>query len=95
MRATADLEATTEKNAITPGPILPARELLGEMLLASGDARAAYKEFEATLLTEPRRYRAVAGAMRSAKVSGNSAAADRYAAQLGQLTQDGDRAPRR
>jgi len=92
MRATADLEATTEKNAITPGPILPARELLGEMLLASGDARAAYKEFEATLLTEPRRYRALAGAMRSAKASGNSAGADRYATQLTQLAEHGDRA---
>jgi len=95
MRAAADLEATTEKNAITPGPIVPARELLGEMLLASGDAVAAYKEFEATLLTEPRRYRAVAGAMRSAKAAGNSADANRYATQLAQLTEHGDRAPRR
>jgi hypothetical protein len=95
MRATADLEATTEKNAITPGPIVPARELLGEMLLASGDAGAAYKEFEATLATEPRRYRAVAGAMRSAKAAGNSAAANRYAAQLAQLTEHGDRIPPR
>jgi len=91
MRATADLEATTEKNAITPGPIVPARELLGEMLLASGDARAAYKEFEGTLVTEPRRYRAVAGAMRSAKAAGNTAAAERYAAQLAQLSEHGDR----
>jgi hypothetical protein len=95
MRATADLEATTEKNAITPGPIVPARELLGEMLLASGDAGAAYKEFEATLVTEPRRYRAVVGAMRSAKAAGNSSAANRYTAQLAQLTEHGDRAPRR
>jgi hypothetical protein len=92
MRATADLEATTEKNAITPGPILPARELLGEMLLASGDASAAYKQFEATLVTEPRRYRAVAGAMRSAKAAGNAAGTDRYATQLAQLAQHGDRA---
>jgi len=91
MRATADLEATTEKNAITPGPLIPARELLGEMLLATSDAAAATREFEATLLTEPRRYRAVAGAMRSAKAAGNSPAADRYAAQLAQLTEHGDR----
>jgi hypothetical protein len=91
MRATADLEGTTEKNAITPGPIVPARELLGEMLLASGDAAAAYREFEATLLTEPGRYRAVTGAMRAAKAAGNSSAAGRYAAQLAQLTKHGDR----
>jgi hypothetical protein len=62
------------------------------MLLASGDARGAYKEFEATLLTEPRRYRAVAGAMRSAKAAGNAAASNRYATQLAQLTEHGDRA---
>ena len=91
MRATADLEATTEKNAITPGPIIPARELLGEMLLESGDAAAAFKEFEATLLTEPGRYRAVAGATRSAKAAGNTAAAERYSAQLARLTVRGDR----
>ena len=95
MRATADLEAATEKNAITPGPIVPARELLGDMLLASGDASAAYREFEATLVTEPRRYRAVTGAMRSARAAGNTSAADRYAAQLAQLTEHGDRAPQR
>lgn len=91
MRAAADLEATTEKNAITPGPILPARELLGEMLLERGDAAAALKEFEATLLIEPGRYRAVVGATRSAKAAGNSAAANRYAAQLARLTERGDR----
>jgi hypothetical protein len=91
MRATADLEATTEKNAITPGPILPARELLGEMLLESGDARAATRAFEATLVTEPGRYRAVAGAMRASKAAGSSTAADRYAAQLAKLTEHGDR----
>jgi Tfp pilus assembly protein PilF len=61
------------------------------MLLASGDARTAYKEFEATLVTEPRRYRAVAGAMRSAKAAGNTSAAQRYAAQLAQLSEHGDR----
>jgi len=91
MRATADLEATTEKNAITPGPILPARELLGEMLLEHGDAAAALREFEATLLTEPGRYRAVAGALRSARASGSSGTAQRYAALLAQLTAHGDR----
>jgi hypothetical protein len=91
MRATADLEATTEKNAITPGPVLPARELLGDMLLQSGDAAAAYREYEATLLTEPWRYRTVAGALRAARAARDSTGARRYAAQLAQLTEHGDR----
>ena len=91
MRATADLESQTEKNAVTPGPILPAREMLGEMLLAGGDARAAFTEFEATLVSEPGRFRALAGAMRAASATGDSASVRRYARQLAQVAGRGDR----
>lgn len=91
MRATADLEATTEKNAMTPGPIVPARELLGEMLLAAGDAAGALQAFEATLLTEPDRFRAIAGAMRAAQAAGDSAGVRRYAQELSRVAERGDR----
>jgi len=91
MRTTADLEATTEKNAITPGPIVPARELLAEMLLLTGDAAGAQREFEATLGVEPDRFRAIAGAMRAATTAGNAAAARRYATQLVSVCEHGDR----
>ena len=56
---------------ITPGPIAPARELLGEMLLELKQPAAALKEFQATLKKEPNRFRAVYGAALSAELSGD------------------------
>jgi hypothetical protein len=82
MRTAAEREDATEKNAMTPGPLAPARELLGEMLLGNGDAPAALKEFEATMKKEPNRFRAVAGAARSAAAAGQRAKAAGYYADL-------------
>jgi hypothetical protein len=91
MRQAADMEAATEKNAMTPGPLLPAREMLGEMLLANGDGKGALREFDATLTIEPRRFRALAGAMSAATAVGDTAAARRYAAQIAKICEGGDR----
>jgi hypothetical protein len=63
MREAADREDKIEKNAVTPGPIAPAREQLGEMLLALNQPDAALAAFETTLKKEPNRYRALAGAV--------------------------------
>jgi tetratricopeptide (TPR) repeat protein len=82
MTATAQREAATEKNAITPGPLAPAQELLGEMLLAMGRPAAALQAFEATLRHEPNRFRALAGAARAASEAGDRAAARKYSQQL-------------
>jgi hypothetical protein len=82
MRAAATLEDGTEKNAVTPGPLAPARELLGEMLLEFKQPAQARKEFEATLKKEPNRFRAVYGAARAAALMGDGAAARRYYDQL-------------
>ncbi len=82
MRAAAELEDRTEKNAITPGPIVPARELLGEMLLEAHEPAQALEQFAATLLKEPGRFRALAGAARAAAQGGDRAAARRYSARL-------------
>jgi tetratricopeptide (TPR) repeat protein len=62
MREAADREDKTEKNAVTPGPISPAREQLGEMLLELKQPQAALEAFQITLKKEPNRYRALAGA---------------------------------
>ena len=71
MRAAADREEATEKNAITPGPIAPARELLGEMLLEQNQEAQALKEFEKTLKNEPNRFRTIAGAAKAAEAMNN------------------------
>jgi tetratricopeptide (TPR) repeat protein len=81
-RRAAELEETVEKHPITPGPLLPARELYADMLLESGDAAGAQAAYEATLVREPRRARALYGAGRAAELAGNTADAARYAREL-------------
>jgi tetratricopeptide (TPR) repeat protein len=82
MRSAAELEDGTEKNAVTPGPIAPARELLGEMLLQMHEPAQALKEFQATLTKEPNRFRAVYGAAHAAALAGDRAEARTYYDQL-------------
>src|SRR5207344_2171668 len=82
MRATAVREDATEKNAVTPGPIAPARELLGEMLLELKRPAEALKEFQATQKKEPNRFRAIYGAAKAAAVAGDMATARTYYRQL-------------
>ncbi|HSE51502.1 MAG TPA: hypothetical protein VLB00_04900 [Gemmatimonadales bacterium] len=94
MRGAAELEDATEKNAITPGPLAPARELLGEMLLAARRPAEALAAFEATLRHEPNRFRALAGAARAAREGGDRDAARKYSAALLTLGARADR-PRR
>jgi hypothetical protein len=94
MRAAAAAEDRTEKAAITPGPIAPARELLGEMLLAMNEPAAALKEFEATLVKEPNRFRTLYGAATAAGRAGDAAAARRYFGTLLKMCERADRAGR-
>ncbi len=75
MRAAADQEDRSEKHIVTPGRLLPARELLGDMLLATGQPAAALKEYEASQLREPNRLRGYAGAAEAARLSGDNAKA--------------------
>jgi tetratricopeptide (TPR) repeat protein len=74
-KAAADAEEVTDKHQVTPGELLPARELEGDMLLAMGrpaEARVAYRQ---TLAREPGRARSIFGAARSAELSGDRGAA--------------------
>jgi hypothetical protein len=82
MRSAADHEDRTDKHNVTPGVILPARELLGEMLLELKQPAQAIVEFEATLRTAPNRFNALSGAARAAKLSGDSEKAKTYYAKL-------------
>jgi tetratricopeptide (TPR) repeat protein len=75
MSAAADAEDKTEKSAVTPGPLAPARELYGEMLLERGMARQALAAFDATKAKEPNRFRGFLGAARAAEKLGDKATA--------------------
>ena len=90
MRAAAALEDGTEKAAVTPGPLAPARELVGEMLLQMNQPAEALKEFEATLQKEPNRFRALSGAGRSAALAGDRQKARTYYASLLKICERAD-----
>ena len=94
MRAAAALEDGTEKSAVTPGPLAPARELLGEMLMQIDQPAEALRQFEATLEKEPKRFRATFGAARAAALVGEQGRARTYSLALLEVCQRADE-PRR
>jgi tetratricopeptide (TPR) repeat protein len=90
MRSAADLEDKNEKHIVTPGRIVPARELLGEMLLELKQPALALKEFEASQVREPNRFRSYYGAARAAEAAGDRGKAAASYAKLMELAQKGD-----
>jgi Tfp pilus assembly protein PilF len=75
---------------VTPGPLAPARELYGAMLLESAMAKEALAAFEATLEKEPNRLGATIGAAKAAEKSGDAGKARQYYAKAVALAQDAD-----
>jgi tetratricopeptide (TPR) repeat protein len=69
MRASADEEDAIEKLPVTPGPIVPAREQLGYLLLQQNKPSLALKEFEAALANAPGRHGALEGAARATELT--------------------------
>lgn len=90
MSATADAEDKTEKHPVTPGPLAPARELLGAMLLEQGMANEALAAYEAVLTKEPNRLATYIGAAKSAAKAGNAEKTKLYTAKVMALTKDAD-----
>ncbi|MGH9696913.1 MAG: hypothetical protein ACRD5Z_22395, partial [Bryobacteraceae bacterium] len=85
MRAAADLEDTMEKHPVTPGPVLPARELLGELLMELDQPARALAEFEEVLRSSPNRFNAIYGAGRAAELCRDRKKAKERYSQLLQL----------
>jgi tetratricopeptide (TPR) repeat protein len=75
MSTAADAEDKTEKAPVTPGPLAPARELYGFMLLERGMAKEALTAFEATMAKEPNRFNGYVGAAKAAQALGDTAKA--------------------
>jgi tetratricopeptide (TPR) repeat protein len=75
MSAAVDAEDKTEKAPVTPGPLAPARELYGFMLLDRGMSREALAAFEATMEKEPNRFNGYVGAAKAAQALGDTAKA--------------------
>lgn len=88
LAAAADAEDLTDKSAVTPGPLAPARELYGFMLLDAGRARDALAAFEAVTKKEPNRFLALYGAGKAAEASKQTAQAKRYFAHIAAMCAD-------
>lgn len=91
MQRAAQLEAATEKHPVTPGEVIPASELLADMLLAMGDHAAAQKQYATTLERSPNRFNSVYGLARAAELAGDEPAALKAYRQLVQFTYLGSR----
>ena len=86
LRLASGREDATEKHVVTPGMMLPAREILASSLLERGDSASALREFEAVLLKEPNRLRAMNGAATAAERAGDAQKAREYADKISRQT---------
>jgi tetratricopeptide (TPR) repeat protein len=93
MRRAAELEDKSEKHIVTPARLLPARELLGDMLLELKRPAEALKEYEASQIREPNRLRGYYGAGLAASQAGEHAKAKQHFAKLVALAGKGEPRP--
>ncbi len=88
MKEAVEIEKTTSKHPVTPGDVLPAIELLGDMFLKLNKPEKALAAYEENLKGHPNRFNGIYGAAVAAKQSGNSDKAALYFNQLIELTKD-------
>ena len=86
MRAAADLESSTEKHPVTPGAVVPARELLADMLLELGKPEESLKELEMSSSVAPNRYNGLWLASQAAQKAGKADEAKEYESRMARLT---------
>ena len=90
LRIAAEHEDAVDKHPVTPGALLPVREMLADLLLENGSAAEALKEYEAVLKTAPRRFNATAGAAKAADKAGDRIKARAYAMQLREIAKSAE-----
>jgi tetratricopeptide (TPR) repeat protein len=93
MRQAADMEDKNDKHIVTPGRIVPARELLGDMLLEMKRPADALKEYELSQQREPDRFRGLFGAGTAAFQAGDEVKAKKYFSRLVKIAGKGDPRP--
>jgi tetratricopeptide (TPR) repeat protein len=93
MRSAAELEESMDKNAVTPGAVTPAREMLAELLLLESKPQESLTAYEAILKVAPNRFNALYGAARAAESSGKETVAKQYIQKLSEIS-PGDERPK-
>jgi tetratricopeptide (TPR) repeat protein len=86
----ADLEDSMDKSPVTPGPITPAREMLGDLLLETNQPAKALEAYERSLKDSPNRLNGLSGAARAAQLAGDHAKARSYSEQVAKLLSGND-----
>jgi tetratricopeptide (TPR) repeat protein len=90
LRTAAEHEDALDKHPVTPGALLPVREILADLLLENGAAPEALREYEAVLKIAPRRFNATAGAAKAADKAGDRSRARAYAMQLLEIAKNAE-----
>jgi hypothetical protein len=85
LRSATELEESMDKDEVTPGAVVPARELLAQLLEADGRNREALSEYETVLKTTPNRFNALWGAASTAKSAGDANLALKYFRKLAEI----------
>ena len=91
MRQAAELETSTPKAAVTPGPTLPAHELLGDLLMEQKTPNEALLAYKRALELYPNRFNSLLGAARSARAVDDRSSAKKFYQQLIDVAGDGQR----
>ena len=91
MEEAVALEESTPKHAVTPGPTLPARELLGDLLMEQNQPARALTAYQRSLELYPKRFNSLLGAARAARASGDPVSSRKYHFQLLQIARGGTR----
>jgi tetratricopeptide (TPR) repeat protein len=91
MREAAEIETSTPKHAVTPGPTLPAFEMLGDLYLEQNDAASALSAYEKSLEAYPRRFNTLLGAAKAARQVGDEKRATMFYEQLLEVGARGSR----
>ena len=88
MVRSAEMESATSKNPVTPGEVLPARELLGDMYADMNMHAEAINSYKLALERSPNRFNSLAGAAKAASALGDHTVAEQYMQAFTSLTQD-------
>jgi len=93
MREAAELESSTPKYAVTPGPTLPAHELLGDLLMEQKQPAEALAAYKRSMELYPRRFNGLLGAARAARALGDETSARAFYQELLEVADGGTRQP--
>jgi len=91
LRKAAAMEDATDKLPVSPGNLMPAREMLGDMLRAQDRPAEALKEYEASMKTTPNRFNAINGAAKAAVAAHDEEKAKLYFGKLVELAGSSNR----